>query len=229
MTKPAADETDHDLLPARRQLLAAALPHVPFDGWSQSLLCLAASEITCDAATVARICPRGAIDLLQFWLSETDRVMIERLTALPLSEMRIRDRITAGVRIRLEILTPHRETVRRSMSTLALPQNAALGLQTVWRSADAIWWAAGDTATDHNWYTKRMLLAGVYSATLLYWLDDTSTDNAATWMFLDRRINDVLKLPQHIKKIRDKTRMATTLPWSPARFSRLWRKTFTEL
>lgn len=229
MTKPAADKIDHDLLPARRALLAAALPHVSFDGWSQSLLTLAASEINYDVATVARICPGGAIDLLRFWLSETDRIMIERLTALPLSEMRIRDRITAGVRIRLEILTSHREAVRRSMATLTLPQNAAMGLQSVWRSADAIWWAAGDTATDHNWYTKRMLLAGVYSATLLYWLDDASADNAATWMFLDRRINDVLKLPQHIKKIRDKTRMATALPWSPARFSRLWRKTFTEL
>lgn len=223
------DEMDHDLWQAQRRLLAAALPHVFFDGWSQSLLTLAASEIKCDTATVARTCPGGAIDLLRFWLSETDRVMIERLTALPLVEMRVRDRITAGVRIRLEILTPHREAVRRSMTTLALPQNAALGLQSIWRSVDAIWRAAGDTATDHNWYTKRTLLAGVYSTTLLYWLDDTSADNVATWMFLDRRINDVLKLPQHIKKIRDKTRMATTLPWSPARFSRLWRKTFTEL
>lgn len=229
MTKPAANEIRQDLLQVRRQLLAAALPHVPFDGWSQSLLTLAALEVKCDAATLARVCPGGAIDLLSFWLSETDRVMMERLTALPLSEMRIRDRITVGVRSRLEILTPHREAVRRSMATLALPQNAAFGLQSVWRSADAIWWAAGDTATDHNWYTKRILLAGVYSTTLLYWLDDTSADNAATWMFLDRRINDVLKLPQHIKKIRDKTRIATTLPWSPARFSRLWRKTFTEL
>ena len=40
----------------------------------------------------------------------------------------------------------------------------------------------------------------------------TSADNAATWMFLIVRINDVLKLPQHIKIIGDKTRMATTLP-----------------
>lgn len=218
-----------DLLHARQQLLAAALPHVPFDGWSRSLLSQAAADIPLDAATVAQLFPRGVIDLLQFWLSETDRAMIEHLESLPLAEMRIRDRITAGVRTRLEILTPHREAVRRSLATLALPQNAALGLQSVWHSVDAIWWTAGDTATDYNWYTKRLLLAGVYSATLLYWLDDMSVDNAATWMFLDRRINEVLKLPQQIKKIKDKTRWATTLPWSPARFSRLWRKTFTGL
>lgn len=222
-------EDQLDLLHARQRLLAAALPHIPFDGWSRSLLSQAAADIPLDAATVDQLFPRGVIDLLRFWLSETDRAMIERLESLPLAEMRIRDRITAGVRTRLEILTPHREAVRRSLATLALPQHAALGLQSVWHSVDAIWWTAGDTATDYNWYTKRLLLAGVYSATLLYWLDDMSADNAATWMFLDRRINDVLKLPQQIKKIKDKTRWATTLPWSPARFSRLWRKTFTEL
>ncbi len=227
MTTSTEDQAD--LQHIRRQLLASALPHVPFDGWSRSLLSQAAADTALDAATVARLFPRGAIDLLRFWFSETDRAMIERLERLPFSEMRVRDRITAGVRTRLEILTPHREAVRRSIATLALPQHAALGLQSVWHSVDAIWWAAGDTATDYNWYTKRLLLAGVYSATLLYWLDDTSVDNAATWMFLDRRINEALKLPQHIKKIKNRTRLATTLPWSPARFSRLWRKTFTEL
>jgi ubiquinone biosynthesis protein COQ9 len=39
-----------------------------------------------------------------------------------------------------------------------------------------------------------MLLAGVYGATLLYWLDDRSPGSAATWAFLDRRIDDVMRL-----------------------------------
>ena len=42
------------------------------------------------------VCPGGAIDLLRFWLSETDRVMMERLTALPSFRDAIRDRITVG-------------------------------------------------------------------------------------------------------------------------------------
>ncbi len=125
MTTSTEDQAD--LQHIRRQLLASALPHVPFDGWSRSLLSQAAADTALDAATVARLFPRGAIDLLRFWFSETDRAMIERLERLPFSEMRVRDRITAGVRTRLEILTPHREAVRRSIATLALPQHAALG------------------------------------------------------------------------------------------------------
>jgi ubiquinone biosynthesis protein COQ9 len=57
-----------------------------------------------------------------------------------------------------------------------------------------MWRAAGDTATDFNFYTKRALLAGVYGATLLVWLDDRSEGCAATWRFLDRRIADVMTI-----------------------------------
>ncbi len=55
------------------------------------------------------------------------------------------------------------------------------------------WYAAGDTSTDFNFYTKRATLAGVYSSTLLYWLNDRSPGADQTWAFLDRRIDDVMK------------------------------------
>jgi ubiquinone biosynthesis protein COQ9 len=68
---------------------------------------------------------------------------------------------------------------------------------------DAIWRAAGDTATDWNFYTKRGLLAGVFSSTVLCWLDDTSEDHAETWAFLDRRIADVMRVPKATARVRE--------------------------
>ena len=59
------------------------------------------------------------------------------------------------------------------------------------RTVDAIWHAAGDRSADFSWYTKRAILAAVYSATVLYWLRDTSEDDAATLAFLDRRLAGV--------------------------------------
>src|SRR3546814_12431444 len=59
---------------------------------------------------------------------------------------------------------------------------------------------AGDRATDYNLYTKRALLAGGYSSTLLYWLNDRSEGFAATWAFLDRRIGEVLKVAGQLGK-----------------------------
>jgi ubiquinone biosynthesis protein COQ9 len=56
-----------------------------------------------------------------------------------------------------------------------------------------MWRLAGDTATDYNHYTKRLTLSGVYTTTLLAWLDDDSEGFAETGAFLDRRLADVMK------------------------------------
>ena len=71
---------------------------------------------------------------------------------------------------------------------LALPQHAPLALRLLYETVDGIWYAAGDHATDFSFYTKRATLAGIYAATLLYWLDDRSPDFADTRAFLDRRL-----------------------------------------
>jgi ubiquinone biosynthesis protein COQ9 len=73
----------------------------------------------------------------------------------------------------------------------------------LWQTADAIWTALGDTSDDLNWYTKRATLSGVYSATVLYWLGDQSMDHAASWAFLDRRLDDVMQIERAKKAIRD--------------------------
>ena len=76
-----------------------------------------------------------------------------------------------------------------------------MAAKCLYRTVDAIWYAAGDTSTDYNFYTKRGLLAGVYSSTVLYWLNDDSEGAVATWAFLDRRIADVMKVPKLIGKV----------------------------
>ena len=43
-----------------RLLVQAALPQVPFDGWSQATLNAAATEVGIPAAQVAALLPRGA-------------------------------------------------------------------------------------------------------------------------------------------------------------------------
>ena len=111
--------------------------------------------------------------------------------AQPLTDV---DRVATAVRVRLEALGPHREAVSRGLAFLALPHNAALGTRCLYRTVDAIWYAAGDTATDYNFYTKRLLLAGVYTSTLLFWLNDRSEGYAQTWAFLDRRIGEVMRI-----------------------------------
>ena len=188
--------------PLRRRLLDATLPHLPFDGWSERALRTGAESADVKWPSVRRAFPGGAGDMLGFWNAEGDRLMIEALAEQDLGAMPIRQRIATCVRLRIEVLAGHREAVRLALTRAALPANATGALRALWGTEDAMWHAAGDEATDFNFYSKRGLLAGVYSTTLLYWLDDTSEDCTETWAFLDRRIADVLKVPKATSRLK---------------------------
>jgi ubiquinone biosynthesis protein COQ9 len=180
----------------RKKLLRAVLPHVPFDGWSERALKAGASDITMSIATVRALVPGGGLELIELHSMAMDDEMIRRLSEEGGGTMRIRDRITFAVRRRLELAVGEKEAVRRAVTYLALPQNMLVGARLLYRSVDAIWRAVGDTSTDWNFYSKRGLLAGVYTSSVLFWLQDESPDNDETWAFVERRIADVMKVPQ---------------------------------
>ncbi len=177
----------------RAKILAAALPHAAFDGWTEATLDRAVADAGLDPALGQRAFPGGAVDLLACFIADADDRMLRELEARDLAAMPVRARITTAIRVRLEQNQAHREAVRRALTLLALPQNGPLALKTLYRTVDAIWHAAGDRSTDFNFYSKRAILAGVYSATLLYWLNDDSDDAAKTWAFLDRRVAEVIR------------------------------------
>jgi ubiquinone biosynthesis protein COQ9 len=194
-------EQSFDRDAVRTAIIDSTLPHVPFDGWTQGALQHGAADAGFEKVMALRVFPGGPVEAVEFWSQLADRRMLQALEQRDLAAMKVRERVAAAIRLRLEQTAGHREAVRRALGLLALPLNAGKGPALLWRTVDAIWYAAGDTATDFNYYTKRGLLAGVYSATVLYWLEDRSEGFANTWSFLDRRIADVMRVPQTLGAI----------------------------
>ncbi|MBC7137918.1 MAG: COQ9 family protein [Defluviimonas sp.] len=194
---------DSGLNPAAVQesLLEAALAHVPFDGWSQATFQAAARDAGVDLPLARVICPRGAVDLAVAYHRRGDAAMRLRLAQHDLAALRFRERVALAVRLRLG--AADRELVRRAAALFALPQHAGTGSRLIWGTADAIWEALGDSADDLNWYSKRATLAAVLSATVLYWLGDSSEGDAATWEFLDRRIENVMQIEKLKAQVQD--------------------------
>lgn len=186
----------------KAQLLEAALVHVAFDGWSEVSFQAAIRDADVSPTVARAICPRGAVDLAVAYHEQGDALMLERLATEDLSQMKFRDRVAAMVRFRLEAVTD-KEAVRRGATLFALPVYAADGAKLIWGTADKIWTALGDQSDDLNWYTKRATLSGVYSSTVLYWLGDDDPSHAATWAFLDRRIEDVMRVEKIKSKVRE--------------------------
>ena len=193
-TKKAQSAVQEYLAEERRALLERALVHVPFDGWTQNALAAAADDLDYEISVARRAFPRGVRDLIAFFDAEIDRRMVAAFEDLDLTSLRIRERIARAVRTRLEICAPYREACNRLVAHYAIPGNAVAGLRVMYQSVDLMWRAAGDTATDFNFYTKRGLLAGVYSSTILFWLYDRSEGCVDSWAFLDRRIANVMEI-----------------------------------
>ena len=196
----------------RRAILASALRHAAFDGWTARTLGNAVREAGFEAAMARRAFPGGVKDLLACFMDETDRQLLAALDPAELAGLRIRERIALIVRTRLELLGPHREAVRRALASRMLPGRGAGALQGLARAVDLMWHLAGDTATDFNWYTKRALLAGVHTTTLFFWLNDNSDGFEETWAFLDRRIENVMRIQKARGRL-DKAVERLPNPW----------------
>lgn len=185
---------DGQTLEQLRLALAPAIARAAaFDGWSDEALTQAAALAGVDAAVARLAFPGGAMDMIDAWITSTDEAMRANFSGGLLATLKVRERIRALVLFRLDAVAGLEESLRRALAIQAMPQNLARSLGFGWRSADAMWRLAGDTATDYNHYTKRATLGAVYAATLAVFVGDDSEGKAETRAFLDRRIDGIMK------------------------------------
>ena len=192
---------DESLREQRQKILSRVLDFVPHDGWTEKSLLKGIQDSGIEREELYRIFPSGVSDIIEFWSLEIDKEMALALEKMNLKELKIRERIFTSVKWRLMALESDKESLRRALLHLGQPNNMILGMKCLYRTVDEIWFVSGDTSTDFNFYSKRGLLAAVYSSTILFWLDDKSDDCKETWSFLNRRIDDVLKIPKMTSKL----------------------------
>ncbi len=212
-----------DTIELKDALLAATLPNVLFDGWTDHALRGAAQTVGVSPEEARKACPGGIGDLALWFPDWADRRMAARYAAEDTARLGVGERVTLAVRLRLELLEPHREAVRSWLLWMSLPQNALKAAKAGSRTIDEIWQMIGDGATDVSYYTKRAMLAGVYSAVLLHWLGDESEGRAATWDFLDRSLKGAVKAGRSAARIGGFGKLLGMVP-SPVRFARQMRR-----
>lgn len=185
--------TDPTLDEVRAALAPIIARNAAFDGWSKAAVEMAASQAGVDPVIAALAFDGGAMAMIDAWFAHIDTEMIAACPSETLDAMKIRQKITSLVEARLAAMEADRESLRRALSILAMPQNMARAAQLGWRAADHMWRAAGDTSVDYNYYTKRSILAGIYAASLLVFVNDESDNHAETSAFLARRIEGIMR------------------------------------
>ena len=179
----------------RQKLLTAIVCEVPFSGWRVETLAAAARSLDQPPAHSERLFPGGVSEVLEFWSHQLDAAMVAWLGTDEAKTLRTTARAEAAIMLRLQLLMPHREAARLAMNRLSFPHGrggTVMALNLVSRTVDEVWLGLGDRSTDFNWYSKRLLLAGVYLPTIGYWLSSSAPDMEDTQEFLHRQMERVL-------------------------------------
>ena len=184
-----------------------------FDGWGAEAVKVAAAEKGVSEELALYAFDGGEMAMIAAWIASIDRAMEATLPADMLAKMPIRERIRRLIRFRLDAQAGREETLRRALAIMARPRNLAAAARLGWASADAMWRLAGDRAVDFNHYTKRMTLAGIYTATLSVFVNDESAGKAETLAFLDRRIEGVMRF----EKVKARVLQSDGMHFSPVR------------
>ncbi|WP_043337861.1 COQ9 family protein [Belnapia moabensis] len=178
----------------RDAAIRAMLPVAADEGWNWATIRAGLAAIGEDPALAESHFPSGPAGAVAHWIDLVNREMEAAAAAEDLAALRVPARIRRLMELRLRATAPHKRALRRALSLLALPWNTPTALRTTAQTVDAMWYAAGDTSADFSWYTRRATLAGVYGATLAYWMRDDDPEVEDALDFLDRRLADVARL-----------------------------------
>ena len=187
---------------ARTAILDKALSDAAFDGWTDVMLAKAAQKAGLPKGADRLYFPDSVIGVIQFWSDQMDDAARAKIEALDLASMKVRDRVTEAVVIRLSEIDHHDDAARRAQARLSLPGGIATAARITWSTSDMIWRAIGDISTDANFYSKRTVLSVVLGSTTPVWLSDALPDKPDARAFLDRRIANVMQFEKTKAQLR---------------------------
>lgn len=176
----------------RDRWLDALLPDAAESGWNAASFRRSAKAAGLTDGECALAAPNGVTDLVDHFFDRSANQMLADLTPEALSELRMHERVAACLLGWLDAMAPHKGAVRTAAGRGLTPWGAGGATKRVWATADAIWTACGDTATDYNRYTKRGLLSAVIPSIVLHWLD--ADDRAGVEAFIARRLQHAMQL-----------------------------------
>ena len=138
--------------------------------------------------------PQGNIDLIKFALERLNNELEEYCRKIDLIRLPIHKRIRQILLSKIYLMNKNKIFYRSIFLNLLIPKkNFSLSGQ-LYKSIDQIWFIAGDSSTDFNFYTKRLILSAIYSRIMLYFFNNNNQQDLEN--ILDESLKKVSKIPE---------------------------------
>ena len=187
------------LLNKRLKILKFAKIIVAEDGLTSQTLKNISKKYDLDINELNLLFPDGKNDLLQFALEQLNIDLENYCKKLDLIRLPVHKRIRKILLSKIYIMDKEKKFYKKIFLSLLIPKkNFSLPLK-LYKSVDQIWFIAGDTSTDFNFYTKRLILAGIYTRLILYFFNNNNQKELE--ILLDENLKKVSKIPEIKSKL----------------------------
>ena len=178
--------------------MEAMLNQVPAYGWSWKALYEGSRMISgferLDETKLQRLFENNISNIIQLFNERLDQDMINFFNKNFNEELGMTQRVRQLILFRLYASRDYKEIIKSSIYFMGRPINSYSALEQLFMTCDKIWITAGDDSKGSTFFSKRLILGGVYSTTLGYWLSGNNRSNEQTEKFLDKRLEDVKNL-----------------------------------
>tara|TARA_B100001094_G_C17973867_1_gene691737 strand:+ start:285 stop:926 length:642 start_codon:yes stop_codon:yes gene_type:complete len=138
--------------------------------------------------------PEGVSDFVEFALEQLSIELEDYCKQIDLIRLPIHKRIRKVLLSKVYLMNKEKIFYKKIFINLLIPKkNLSLPLQ-LYKSVDQIWFIAGDSSVDFNFYTKRLILSGIYSRVMLFFFNNNSQE--ALEKVLDSSLKKVTKIPE---------------------------------
>ncbi len=146
-------------------ILQSAKKHVRENGWSRDLLKKLLNKKV-NSGDLNYLFPNGYTDLLDLALFEINQILENKIKKINIINFPVSKRMKKILSIRLNILNDDKIFYKKTFNHLLLPQNSRIMKKNLYNTVDNMWYLAGDNSTDFSFYTKRLILAAIYTNAL---------------------------------------------------------------
>ena len=185
-------------------LVTKMLNHVPDLGWTWDALSKAALNSkkmkSHSEEELQTIFDNKISTIIGIFNDKLDEEMFAIFNPENNKNLGVTQTVKALVLSRLRASENYKSIIKTSLFFMAQPGNAYEALNQLMKTSNKIWEIAGDTSRGRNFYSKRLILAGVYSSTLAYWLAKETRSIDGSEDFLDKRLDDVKNIGKISKK-----------------------------
>ena len=188
------------LLKKRQVVLRFAKEFVAENGLTKNCLQNISKKYGLNTDQTDLLFPQGNIDLIKFALEQLNNDLEVYCRQIDLIRLPIHKRIRKVLLSKISLMNKDKLFYRSIFLNLLIPKkNFSLSSQ-LYNSVDQLWFIAGDSSTDFNFYTKRLILSGIYSRVMLFFFNNNNQEELEN--ILDESLKRVSKIPEIKSKLK---------------------------